>query len=187
MLDTLVDIRVRAPRSTSRCSVELADAIAADISSGVHDYVAAGVHGVTPLYFRAWLDRGRAECEESVSSVDSVDSEEAVEEVSVYAYFFLTILKSSSNARAAAEKRVHRDKPEIWLAKGPGRADWGDGHGSNISVNVSTSQQVNMTLTPPVMTAEQLLEVAGILREVGYLPDPNVVESIPSAEGETLE
>ena len=175
-IDSQREMVVRAPDVRTKLSVALADSIAEETATGVSEYAAAGLNGVAPLTFRKWLERGRADWEEAL------EEEGEPHVISVYAYLYLQVLKKASGARASAERRVHIDKPEIWLTKGPARREWGDGQGGGAtSVSVSVSSQHTTAIVQPTMTEDQLLEVANILQQIGYVPQlPSVVESDPS-------
>lgn len=83
---------------------ELISNICKYISAGVWDYVAAEAVGVSQTTFYRWLQEGEAE------EPDPLKRE-----------FWESVMAAKAKARANAELRVHHEKPETWLLKGPGR------------------------------------------------------------------
>ena len=101
---------------------ELITNICETISQGAYDYIAAESVGISQATFYAWL------ADAAHPDADPLKVE-----------FLESVTQAKAQARASAELAVMRDKPEIWLLKGPGkhkpdRAGWSN-------ENVLTLQQ----------------------------------------------
>lgn len=181
-IPTRGDIRSQGPafRIHTSCSYELADAIAEEIERGAFDYVAAGQFCITPAQFLRWLERGHTEWEElyggdlESEEMNALDDDEVI---SVYAYFYLTILRARSVARGSAERKVFNDKPEIWLSKGPGRKDWGDGQATGLSVTVNNNNADGVVTQQIISSPQQLLDIANILKSIGAMETIDAVSA----------
>lgn len=185
-IPTRRDIRERGPafRIHTSCSYELADEIAEEIERGAFDFVAAGQFGITPATFLRWLERGHIEWEEQYGDdVESGEMPDDDEYISVHAYFYLVVLRARSVARGSAERKVFNEKPDVWLSKGPGRKDWGDGQATGMSVTVNNNNPNGVVTQQIITTPEQLLEVAHILKSIGAMESAPVVDAKPALPG----
>ncbi len=104
-------------------NLDVLRAILSAIQRGAWDYVACQAAGVPKTTFEEWKRRGRADADAGR------DTE--------YSRFSGLVEQAKASAHITAETRVFRQRPEIWLLKGPGRAaaanpeGWGTGLAAN--------------------------------------------------------
>ncbi len=89
-------------------NVEVLRVILAAIREGAWDYVACQAAGVPKTTFEEWKRRGRADADAGR------DTE--------YSRFSGLVEQARTYAIVRAETQVFRDRPDLWLTKGPGRA-----------------------------------------------------------------
>jgi hypothetical protein len=102
----------------------------------------------------------------------------------IYQRFRDVVKQALDEARAEAEIRVHRDKPEIWLLKGPGRERDGEqGWSSRESVEIlgvsGTPVETNAETPKPDLsrlTVDELTQFRALL-----------IKSLPTSDGDTQE
>src|SRR5689334_11424044 len=104
-------------RMPTRLTVELADAICADIRAGCFEKVAASRHSVSHFTFYQWSKRGEHDAEERERAADD-------REPTIYEAFWRALEAAKAEARYDAETRVFRTAPQFWLARGYARDDW---------------------------------------------------------------
>ncbi len=89
-------------------NLDVLRAILDAIREGGWDYVACQAAGVPKTTFEEWKRRGRADADAGR------DTE--------YSRFSGLVERARASAVIRAETQVFRDRPDLWLTKGPGRA-----------------------------------------------------------------
>ena len=87
----------------TKLTPELQEQVLTFIRAGGWDYIAAEAAGIDRSTFYRWLQRGRNASK------------------GPYRGFFAAVREAKAQARLGAEVEVKKTKPELWLAKGPGR------------------------------------------------------------------
>jgi len=112
------------------------------IRAGAFDVDAAQAIGVSPRTFHRWVARGEA---------DPGDLR--------YGSFALDVAQAGAEARAEAEMRVYRERPEVWLTKGPGRSRPGRPGWTDLPIEVEerlTNAQAEQIATVLARTVRDL-------------------------------
>jgi hypothetical protein len=114
------------------------------LRSGAYENIAAQAAGVGLRTFYRWVSRGEADPDDPL-----------------YGPFAADVAQARAEARSVAEVRVHQERPEVWLTKGPGRSRQGRPGWTDVKV------EVEVTLAE--RQAELLARVMA-----GVLTDPKV-------------
>jgi hypothetical protein len=93
----------------AKLTPEVATKICAMIRAGAYSHVAAQAAGISMQTFSRWLTLAEEEGQHTA-----------------YREFRIAVMVARAQARATAEIQVRKDKPEIWLRRGPGRERPGD-------------------------------------------------------------
>lgn len=91
------------------------------VRAGAYDWVAAQAAGISTATFYRWMEGKTPE----------------------HAEFRDAVLEARAQARIAAEIQVRKEKPEVWLMRGPGRERPGEpGWGERVEVSAEIKHDI---------------------------------------------
>ena len=124
-----------SPAAVLRLTADLVGTIAAYVRAGAYPWVAAEAAGVPSALFDAWLVKGQRRCGSG----------------RLYRQLWAAVRTAAAEARIAAEVAMHRDRPDLWLTRGPGKEGQGRPGWSGVVkplIQVNEQRVVNLLADP---------------------------------------